>query len=56
MPHPYFIGVYNSREAANAARTTVVTNSTVENAQSLYYVKETLMDLTYSYDWSTMDD
>ena len=56
IPHPYFIGVYTTLDGANAARATAVSNSTEEYPHSMYYVKETLMDLTYSYGWSTMDD
>jgi hypothetical protein len=56
LPHPYFIGVYTTLDGANAARTAAVSNSTEEHPDSMYYVKETHMDLTYSYAWSTMDD
>ena len=56
IPHPYFIGVYTSLDAANAARAVAITNSTEEHPQSLYYVKETTVGVSYPYEWSTMDD
>ena len=56
IPHPYFIGVYMTSEAANSARVSAISNSTEEHPHSLYYVKETQVGLLYSYEWSTMDD
>jgi hypothetical protein len=56
IPHPYFIGAFNSRDDANAARVVAVSNSKEEHPQSLYYVKEASIGVSYPYEWSTMDD
>lgn len=56
LPHPYFIGVYTSLEAANAARATAISNSSDEHPHSMYYVKEALVGVSHSYEWSTVDD
>lgn len=56
LPHPYFIGVYATREAARAARARAIETSSEEHPHSVFYVKEARLDSSYPYDWSTMDD
>ena len=55
-PRPYFIGIYETLEAAALARAQAVSNSLEPFSNSMFYVKEVMTGRDYPYELSEMDD